>query len=100
MKKPFATLTTYLRRTVFLTAILFAAMVVLGQAAPVEQHVRINDNVFVAADHPKIEVKLDSKFKYLGKFPFDIMGVASGYRYIWGEMDHARHLRRTFIIQM
>ena len=42
---------------------------------------------------------LDPKFQYLGRFPFDIKGIAGGYRYVWGETEIGKHLRRTFIVQ-
>lgn len=42
---------------------------------------------------------MDPKLLYIGSFPFDIEGIAGGYRYIWGEVDHEKHLKRTFIIQ-
>lgn len=65
---------------------------------PVPPHSSVKENVFTD-DLAKITVTLDPKFQYLGSFPFDIQGIAGGYRYLWGEFDHDKHLRRTFVIQ-
>jgi hypothetical protein len=69
------------------------------QSAALREHVRVKENVFVSDERPKLTLTLDAKFKYLGSFPFDIRGIAGGYRYIWGEMDHDKHLGRAFIVQ-
>jgi hypothetical protein len=66
--------------------------------APAKEHSHVKDNVF-SDDLSRLTLTLDPKFQYLGSFPFDIHDIAGGYRYIWGEIDHGKHLRRTFIIQ-
>jgi hypothetical protein len=68
-------------------------------SASPEQHAHVNDNVFVSDNLPKLALKLDPKFQYVGSFPFDISGLAGGYRYVWGETDGSKHLRRVFIVQ-
>ena len=66
--------------------------------APV-QHAHVQDNIFVSNELPKLSLSLDVKFQYLGTFPFDIRGVAGGYRYVWGEVEPDKHLHRVFIVQ-
>jgi len=63
-----------------------------------KEHAHVKDNVF-SDDLSRLTLTLDPKFRYLGSFPFDIHDIAGGYRYVWGEIDHGKHLRRTFIIQ-
>ena len=69
-----------------------------AKRAPPKEHAHIKDNVF-SDDLSKLTLTVDPKFRYLGSFPFDIHDIAGGYRYVWGEIDHGKHLRRTFIIQ-
>src|ERR1700730_8419423 len=59
----------------------------------------VEKNVFAAGAPYGLKVSLDPKFQYLGRFPFDIKGIAGGYRYVWGETDGGKHLGRTFIVQ-
>jgi len=61
-------------------------------------HARIKDNVLVL-DAPKLTLTLTPTFQYIGSFDFDIKAVAGGTRYIWGQVDHDKHLRRVFIVQ-
>lgn len=61
--------------------------------------VLIAGNDFVSQSLPKMRVVLDPELKYIGSFPFDIDGIAGGHRFVWGAVDHDKHLRRTFIIQ-
>jgi Domain of unknown function (DUF4440) len=72
----------------------------LPQATEDQHRVHVKDNVFVSDDLPKLILTLDSRFQYLGRFAFDVKGIAGGWRYVWGETDHGRHLRRTFIVQV
>lgn len=69
-----------------------------GHPSVPAQHARVKDNVY-SDDLAKLTLTLDPKLKYLGSFPFDIKGIAGGYRYVWGEFDGEKHLRRTFIVQ-
>jgi len=62
------------------------------------ERVHVKDNV-LTDDFSKIRLTLDPKFHYLGSFPFDLKGIAGGYRYVWGEVDHGKHLLRAFIVQ-
>ncbi len=61
--------------------------------------VSIDANNFVSQESPKLRVNVDPKLRYIGSFPFDIDGIAGGYRFVWGEVDQGKHLKRTFIIQ-
>jgi hypothetical protein len=74
-----------------------AAGAASSQAPP--EHVHVKDNVMVSDDVYDVTVTPDAGMKYLGSFPFDIRGIAGGYRYIWGEGDTGKHLRRVFIVQ-
>jgi hypothetical protein len=76
-----------------------ALQIALAQSTPPQQRVHVEKNVFVSDSPAHLKLTLDPKFQYLGSFPFDIKGVAGGYRYVWGEIGSGKHLERTFIIQ-
>lgn len=75
-----------------------AGQTIAKSSAP-EQRAHAEKNVFTADPPSRLKLTLDSKFQYLGSFPFDIKGIAGGYRYVWGETDKGNHLNRTFIVQ-
>lgn len=56
-------------------------------------------NVFTSDAQPKLKVTLAHGFQYIGSFPFDIKGIAGGYRYVFGEVDAGKHLKRVFLVQ-
>lgn len=76
------------------------AILAVAQTQQSPQRVSIQGNNFVSEELPKIRVVVDPKLKYIGSFPFDIDGIAGGYRYVWGATDQGKHLARTFIVQM
>ena len=75
------------------------AVVAAAQVKPVTPGATIEGNDFVSTEMPKLRVTPDPKLTYIGSFPFDIDGIAGGYRFVWGEVDNRKHLLRTFIIQ-
>lgn len=81
------------------TLIVMPAGPSIAQLSTPESSARVEKNVFVADVPYTLRMTLDPKFQYLGRFPFDIKGIAGGYRYVWGETDIGKHLRRTFIVQ-
>lgn len=84
----------------FLSAlIVMSASPAIAQSSLPAQHAHVEKNVFTADAPYKLKLTLDPKFQYLGSFPFDIEGIAGGYRYVWGETDGGKHLRRTFVVQ-
>lgn len=62
--------------------------------------VRVEGNVFVSGPPASVTVTVDPTLGYLGSVPFDIRGIAGGHRYVWGEADDRKHLKRTFIVQV
>ena len=80
----------------------------IGQGGPppqraaqaLREHASVKGNVFVSTELPKMKLTLNPRFEYLGSFPFDIQGIAGGYRYVWGAPDHGKHLGRAFVIQV
>jgi hypothetical protein len=62
-------------------------------------HGHARGNVFTSEALPKLTVTLARGFRYLGSFPFDIRGVAGGFRYLFGEVDRGKHLHRLFVVQ-
>lgn len=81
--------------------LLLCALAIVGcaQNTPEPGGVGVEGNDFVSQDLPKLRVEVDPELQYIGSFPFDIDGIAGGYRYVWGEVDRGKHLKRTFIIQ-
>lgn len=75
------------------------AVIASAQTNDTPRGVSIDGNDFVSQELPKLRVQVDPKLRYIGSFPFDIDGIAGGYRFIWGEVDQGKHLTRTFIIQ-
>jgi hypothetical protein len=73
--------------------------IALAQPTLPQQHAHVEKNVFISDAPAHLKLTLDPKFQYLGSFPFDIKGIAGGYRYVWGEVGSRKHLERTFIIQ-
>jgi hypothetical protein len=76
-----------------------AAAKSIPQSSLPEPNADVQGNI-LSADAPySLKITPDPKFQYLGRFPFDIAGIAGGYRYVWGEADSGKHLHRTFIVQ-
>jgi hypothetical protein len=76
-----------------------APQLLVHAGRPVPRDARVRRNVFESERAPKLTLRLDERFRYLGSFPFDIKGIAGGYRYLWGQADSGRHLTRLFIVQ-
>jgi hypothetical protein len=75
------------------------ANVATAQVKSVTPGATIAGNDFISTEVPKLRVAIDPRLLYVGSFPFDIDGIAGGYRFVWGEVDKGKHLLRTFIIQ-
>lgn len=60
---------------------------------------RVEGDTFISADNPNIRVRVDRKFKYIGRLPFAIDKVAAGNRYIFVQANPEKHIQRMFIIQ-
>jgi hypothetical protein len=58
----------------------------------------VRNNTFISPDNPRIRVKVDRKFEYVGSVPFTI-GDAGGNRYVFVHATRAKHIDRMFIIQ-
>jgi hypothetical protein len=60
---------------------------------------RIDHNTFISPANPKILVKVDRKFSYVGSVPFTIDDQAGGNRYVFIRAARDKHIQRMFIIQ-
>lgn len=58
----------------------------------------VKNNTFVSSENPRIRVKVDREFEYIGSVPFTI-GDAGGNRYVFVRATGAKHIDRMFIIQ-
>lgn len=63
-----------------------------------ESHRFVRGSVLVSTAFPKIQVKLDNAFRYIGKFDFTIQGMAKGERYIFADSKKGK-VNRLFIAQ-
>lgn len=71
----------------------------VGSADSSKQESKVENNVFISLDNPKIHVEVDKKLKYIGKVPFQIDNIAGGYRYIFVDAKTDKHIQSMFIIQ-
>jgi hypothetical protein len=76
-----------------------APQLLVHAGRPVPRNAHVRGNVFESERAPKLTLRLDKRLRYLGSFPFDIKGIAGGYRYLWGQADNGKHLTRLFIVQ-
>jgi len=73
----------------------------------------VKDNTLFSNELPKIEIKVNSEFKFVGKFDFEIIAnsdeysknmqgkpVASGERYVFVSTDKNRSVNKLFIVQL
>lgn len=70
-----------------------------GTPSTGDQLFRIEHNTFISPANPKIRVKVDRKFEYVGSVPFTIDNEAGGNRYVFVHATRDKHIRRMFIIQ-
>lgn len=72
----------------------------------------VNNNALTSDSIPKIEIKVDEEFKYIGKFDFEIIAssdeyppdmigepVAAGERLVFASADEELHVDKLFIVQ-
>lgn len=64
-----------------------------------KQESKVENNVFISPDNPKVHVEVDKKLKYIGKVPFQIDKIAGGFRYIFVDAKPDKHIQSMFIIQ-
>jgi len=63
------------------------------------QAAQAEHNTFISLANPRIRVKVDRKFKYVGSVPFTIDDQAGGNRYVFVHATRDKHIRQMFIIQ-
>src|SRR5437870_159361 len=66
------------------------------QAAPQRS---VRDNVLTSSDLPKLSLRVDKQFQYLGQVSFNIRNIAEGERFVWVQADAKKHVQRLFIVQ-
>lgn len=59
---------------------------------------KIENNALISSDLPKIVVRIDKKFKYVGKVDFRIRDVAVGERYVFVDA-RGKNVQRLFMAQ-
>ncbi|UJH68315.1 hypothetical protein [Allomuricauda sp. SCSIO 65647] len=72
----------------------------------------VETNVLISNHLPKIEIKVDNEFDFIGQFDFEILAssdeypedvqgkpVAAGERYIFAAIDDDRYISKLFIVQ-
>ncbi|BFP41828.1 hypothetical protein FGF1_26730 [Flavobacteriaceae bacterium GF1] len=72
----------------------------------------VETNVLTSNNLPKIEIKVDNEFRFMGQFDFEILAsssehpedmqgkpVAAGERYIFARVDENRSVDKLFIVQ-
>lgn len=63
-----------------------------------ESHRLVKGQILVSTQFPKIQVKVDKAFQYIGKFDFVIQGMAKGERHIFAD-SRERRVKRLLIAQ-
>jgi len=71
------------------------------------------DNVLISEELPKIEIKVNEEFNYIGKFDFEITAnseeyseemrgkpVAAGDRFVFASSDENNSIEKLFIVQL
>lgn len=71
----------------------------VGSAGSPNQMSKVENNVFISLNNPKIQVEVDKKLKYIGKVPFEIDNTAGGFRYVFVDAKPGKHIQSMFIIQ-
>jgi hypothetical protein len=54
---------------------------------------------FVSPANPKIRVKVEKKFEFVGTVPFTIDDQAGGNRYVFVHANRDKHIQQMFVIQ-
>ena len=63
------------------------------------QSSQIEHNTFVSPANPKIRVKVEKKFEFVGTVPFTIDDQAGGNRYVFVHANRDKHIQQMFVIQ-
>ena len=64
-----------------------------------DQPSQVEHNTFVSSADPKIRVKVNRNFTYVGKVAFTIDDQAGGNRYVFVHATRDKHIQQMFIIQ-
>jgi hypothetical protein len=64
-----------------------------------DQPPHVEHNRFVSSADPKIRVKVNGNFEYVGKVAFTIDDQAEGNRYVFVHATQDKHIQQMFIIQ-
>lgn len=85
-----------------------------GQSVSTEEALKrvVKSNVLISNDLPKIEIKVDDAFRFIGQFDFEILAssdeypeemrgkpVAAGERYVFASTDEDSSINKLFIVQ-
>ncbi|NKB33267.1 MAG: hypothetical protein GKR91_09225 [Pseudomonadales bacterium] len=60
---------------------------------------QVVDNVLISGQQPRLALRIDSPFEYVGVHEFDIRGIAGGTRHVWVDAENNR-IQRMFVVQL
>ncbi len=63
------------------------------------QESRVEGNIFISAENPKLRLAVDQKFRYLGSVPFTTGKIAAGHRFIFVHAAADKRVQQMFVIQ-
>jgi hypothetical protein len=86
-------------RYTFLGCLVVLSLWAAGPLQGQDQPPRVERNTFVSAANPKIRVKVEKNFKYVGSVRFAIDDQGQGSRYVFVRATRDKHIRQMFIIQ-
>lgn len=80
-------------------AIAALALLALNACALVYPHTRtVKDNVLTSTELPVIRIAVDPSFRYAGRIPFEVAGLAGGDRLVFVDAEGKR-VKRMFVAQ-
>jgi hypothetical protein len=79
--------------------LLFFSLIVIWTNPSQAQERFVKDNMLVSDADPRLAIRFESPFEYVGVHDFDIRGIAGGTRHVFVDADGA-YVRRMFILQL
>jgi hypothetical protein len=83
--------------TKILLPLLFALVVIPTSGS--SQDRTVQNNILVSSADPRLAIRIDAPFKYVGVHDFDIRGIAGGTRHVFVDSKN-QQISRMFIVQL